>query len=130
MSKNASYHYPVGIPSHVSPSVFKSGRRLDKKTRRQANTRSTRYTRLPPSISHSFEKANKDENAAGPTARAIEVVVWLRPFILPSEYLFGAALATNTLVTAEDNVLDQSIPLYQGAVDIQYAVSPISAQNS
>ena len=71
-----------------------------------------------------------DENVAGPKARAIEVVVWLRPFIAPREYLFGAALVMNTPMTAEENVLDQSIPLYQEVVDIQYAVSPISAQNS
>ena len=42
-----------------------------------------------------------DENATGPKARAIEVVVWLRPFTVPSERLFGAALVMNTLMAAK-----------------------------
>ena len=84
-----------------SSELFGSGRNLDRRTRKQASTKNIKYTRLPPSILLSFENANMDENAAGPMARAIEVVVWLRPFIVPSECLFGAVLVMNTLMAAK-----------------------------
>jgi len=58
-----------------------------------------------------------DENAAGPKARAIEFVVWLSPFIVPSEYLFGAALVTNTVMTAKPSV-SSSVLLDQEETDI------------
>lgn len=101
--KNAEFQVvsPVVSPSRSLSLFLKSGRRLDKKTRKPATTRRTRYTRSPPSILDSFENANMDENAAGPKARAIELVVWPRPFIVPSEYLFGDALVTNTVMAAE-----------------------------
>lgn len=99
---SCEHAFPVIISPSFCPLFSRSGSILDKTTSKNVSISSTMYMAFPPNKLCCFENANSDVNAAGPMALAIEAVVWLRPFIAPSEYLFGDALVTIMKMTAED----------------------------
>ena len=66
------------------------GRRSDRHAQATLKTLRIAYTAYPPSQLRSSAVANRDVDAAGPSARAADARNCATPFTAPSERLFGA----------------------------------------
>jgi hypothetical protein len=55
-----------------------------------ASTKKTTKTAYPPNRLCSKENAKREVDTTGPVARAIEMAVWLKPFVAPRDRLLGA----------------------------------------
>ena len=58
------------------------------------------YTKFPPKTLYCLDTANKEVIDAGPSARAMDVKLWLRPFTEPRDCLLGAALVIDIEMAA------------------------------
>jgi hypothetical protein len=77
------------------------GNRTARDSPRAESVIKTKYTALPPSQFFSNESAKNDVEAAGPSARAIDTVVWAIPLTLPSDCLLGTEVVTNIKIAPE-----------------------------
>jgi hypothetical protein len=62
----------------------------------QPNITKTTYIAFPSRRLCSFENAKSEVAKAGPNARDIDAVVWLRPLIAPRTFFAGAEAVINT----------------------------------
>ena len=88
------------IVGHPYASSFKSGKRRDNTTKVVASIATMAYTKFPPKTLYCLDTANKEAIDAGPSARAMDVKLWLRPFTEPRDCLLGAALVIKTKMAA------------------------------